>query len=279
MIIYKNNQKLIEILKKLKSYCVSKSIILHSDVFKLGFFKTNLSYDENLELIHDLILDVFHDFQIIVPTFNYDFLQSKVYDVKNDKSQVGALNEFFRKKYISNRTYTPVFNVITTKQNSQIKKDSCKDPHGKASFYNTAYKNNYDIIFLGKFIPSMAHYIERRINVPYRYKKKFSGKIKKYKGNILPTSIEYNVRPLLNKTIVMDTKKIINDLKKKKILKYIDNKKNFLGCYNSKVVSDFWIEKNMLIKMYFLTKNSKINAKYLLKKYGSPLKFKHIEKS
>ena len=41
MIIYKNNKKLIEILKKLKSYCISKNIILHSDVFKLGFFKTN----------------------------------------------------------------------------------------------------------------------------------------------------------------------------------------------------------------------------------------------
>ena len=279
MIIYKNNQKLIEILKKLKSYCYSKNIILHSDVFRLGFFKTKLSYNENLELIHDLILDVFHDFQIIVPTFNYDFLQSKIYDVKKDKSQVGALNEFFRKKYILNRTYTPVFNVVTTKKTSQIKKKSCKNPHGKMSFYNTAYQNNYDIIFLGKFIPSMAHYVERRVNVPYRYKKKFSGKIKNYKGNTFPTAIEYNVRPLFNKTILMDTNKIINDLKKNKILKYVNSRTSFLGCYNSKIVSDFWIKKNLRNKMYFLTKNSKLNAKYLLKKYGTPLKFKKIEKN
>ena len=145
------------------------------------------------------------------------------------------------------------------------------------SFYNIAYQNNYDIIFLGKFIPSMAHYVERKTNVPYRYKKKFYGKIKNYKGNILPTMIEYNVRPLLNKTIVMDTNKIINDLKKNKILKYMNNRNSFLGCYNSKIASDFWIKKNLFNKMYFLTKNSKLNVKYLLKKYGTPLKFENIE--
>ncbi len=279
MIVYKDNKKLIEILKKIKFHCISKNIILHSDVFKLGFFKTKLSYSENLELIHDLILDVFHDFQIVVPTFNYDFLHSKIYDVKKDKSQVGALNEFFRKKYISNRTHTPVFNVITTKKTSQIKKNSCNDPHGSKSFYNVAYQNKYDIIFLGKFIPSMAHYVERKISVPYRYEKKFSGKIINYKGNIYSTIIKYNVRPLLNKSIVMDTNKIINDLKKNKILKLINTKGSFLGCYNSKIVSDFWIKKNKISKMYFLTKNSKQNAKYLLKKFGNPLKFENIEKN
>lgn len=279
MIIYENNKKLIDILKKLKSFCISKNIILHSDIFKLGFLKAKFSYDENLELIHDLILDVFHDFQIIVPTFNYDFLHSKIYDVKKDKSQVGALNEYFRKKYILNRTLTPVFNVITTKKNTAIKKEPCKDPHGKISFYNIAYQNSYDIIFLGKFVPSMAHYVERKINVSYRYKKKFSGKIKNYRGHIDPTILEYNVRPLLNKTIVMDTKKIINNLKKNNILKYINNRNCFLGCYNSKIVSDFWIKKNLSDKMYFLTNNSKLNAKYLLKKYGNPLKFSNIEKN
>jgi len=93
------------------------------------------------------------------------------------------------------------------------------------------------------------------------------------------SSIEFISTPLLNKTIVSDTNKIINDLKKNNILKYIKNKNSFLGCYNSKIVSDFWIKKNLLNSMYFLTKNSKLNAKYFLKKYGNPLKFENIDKN
>ena len=62
-------------------------------------------------------------------------------------------------------------------------------------------------------------------------------------------------------------------------MKYINNRNCFLGCYNSKIVSDFWIKKNLSDKMYFLTNNSKLNAKYLLKKYGNPLKFSNIEKN
>lgn len=277
MIVYKRDQELIYILKKLKSFCISKNIVLHTDVFKLGFFKSNLSYNENLKLIHDLILDVFNDFQIIVPTFNYDYLHSRIYDVRKDKSQIGALNEYFRKRYILNRTHTPVFNFVTIKKDPSLKIKPCKDPHGKKSFYNTAYNNGYDIIFLGKFIPAMAHFVERKMKVPYRYKKKFSGKIKNLGGAILSSTLEYNVRPLLKKKIITDRNKIIHDLKKNKIIKLIKNQNRFLGCYNSKIVSDFWIKKNLDNNMYFLTKNSKSNAKYFLKKYGNPLTFKNIE--
>tara|TARA_Y100000590_G_scaffold453710_1_gene599230 strand:- start:70 stop:912 length:843 start_codon:yes stop_codon:yes gene_type:complete len=277
MIIYKSNKEFTDVLKKLKSCCLSKNIILHSDVFKLGFLKIKLSYLENLKLIHDLILDVFYDFEIIVPSFNYDFLVTKFYDVRKDKSQVGTLNEYFRKKYILNRTYTPVFNFISTKKNLIIKKASCIDPHGKKSFYNTAYEKNYDILFLGKFIPSMAHFVERKINVPYRYEKKFTGKIKYLDGKISPISIRYNVRPLFNGEIETDFNKIIRDLKKNKILFSIENRNSFVGCYNSKIVSDFWIKKNSSNNMYFLTKKSSEKAKILFKKFGYPLTFKKVE--
>ena len=78
MIISNQDSYLNEILKKLRSFCKSKCIILHSDVFKLGFYRTDFTYDQNLNLIHDLIMNIFHDFQIIVPTFNYDFAKTKI---------------------------------------------------------------------------------------------------------------------------------------------------------------------------------------------------------
>ena len=277
MIIINQNSYLNEILKKLRSFCKSKCIILHSDLFKLGFYRRDFTYHQNLNLIHDSIMNIFHDFQIIVPTFNYDFVDSKIFDIKNDKAQVGALNEYFRKNYILNRTHTPIFNIITTKKSKIIKKTPCKDPHGKMSFYNIAYINGYDIILLGKFIPSMAHFVERKIKVPYRYIKKISGTIKKHDGKMIPITLLYNVRPNLKKHILIDNRRIKYDLEKNKLLKCIKNNNNFLGCYNAKEVSEFWIKENLSNYMYFLTKKSKLNAKHFLTKFGNPLKVQKIE--
>ena len=41
----------------------------------------------------------------------------------------------------------------------------------------------------------MAHFVERKINVPYRYYKKFNGKIRYLNGKEKPIKIKYNVRP------------------------------------------------------------------------------------
>ena len=85
MITYKSEKTLIKNLNQLKFNCLSKTVILHSDILNLGFYKKAFTYEENLKFIHDLILEVFHDFEIIVPTFNYDFLNSKIYDLKKIK--------------------------------------------------------------------------------------------------------------------------------------------------------------------------------------------------
>jgi aminoglycoside N3'-acetyltransferase len=277
MIIYKNENQIVKNLKKLKSNCSSKNIILHSDILNLGFFRQNLSYNDNLKLIHDLILDVFNDFEIIVPVFNYDFLKTKFYDVNKDKAQVGALNEYFRKKYISNRTFTPVFNFVSTNKKPSIKKDAYLDPHGEKSFYSKAYKHQYDIVFLGKFIPSMAHFVERKVKVPYRYYKKFYGKIKYLNGKVKSTSIDYNVRPPFINVTNTDLEKIKKDLKINRILFSIEKRNSFMGCYNSRAASDFWINKQRLNNLYFLTNSSQKKIKHCFSKFGKPLTYKNTE--
>ena len=111
------------------------------------------------------------------------------------------------------------------------------------SFYKTAYNKSFDIIFIGKFIPSMAHFVERKINVPYRYYKKFNGKIRYLNGKEKPIKIKYNVRPPFSNLIETDLNKVIMDLKRNKILFSIEKKNSFIGCYNSKIVVDFWLKK------------------------------------
>ena len=103
----------------------------------------------------------------------------------------------------------------------------------------------------------MAHFVERKINVPYRYYKKFNGKIRYLNGKEKPIKIKYNVRPPFSNLIETDLNKVIMDLKRNKILFSIEKKNSFIGCYNSKIVVDFWLKKNRLNNLYFLTRSSK----------------------
>ena len=58
----------------------------------------------------------------------------------------------------------------------------------------------------------------------------------------------------------------------------LKKKNSFVACYNSKVVSDFWMKKNSANNMYLLTKRSQEKARHLLKKFGNPLRYEEIEK-
>ena len=70
----------------------------------------------------------------------------------------------------------------------------------------------------------MAHFVERKINVPYRYYKKFNGKIRYLNGKEKPIKIKYNVRPPFSNLIETDLNKVIMDLKRNKILFSIEKK-------------------------------------------------------
>ena len=54
-------------------------------------------------------LKIISDEKLIIPTYNYNFSASKIYDYYNDNSQVGYFSELFRKKYKDNRSLVPIF--------------------------------------------------------------------------------------------------------------------------------------------------------------------------
>ena len=60
--------------------------------------------------------------KIIIPTYNYDFVKKKIFNIKNYKSQVGSFTEYFRKKYYYNRTNIPVYSSCSNFKIKKIKK-------------------------------------------------------------------------------------------------------------------------------------------------------------
>ena len=199
--------------------------------------------------------------KIIIPTFNYDFGKNKIYNVQKDKSQVGSFSEFFRKKFILNRSSIPVFSSCSNYKvypKKKVAKDI--DVFGPESDFAYLTKHNGNIInFEVEFAPTFIIYIERFISkkIIYRYFKKINGKIVdgKIKKNI---SAHLFVRPK-KININYDLLKIKKDLKKSGILKLKKFKLFNYEVYNSNDLFDFCISKINKDYLYFLDKDSKLN--------------------
>ena len=84
------------------------NILIHSDIKKVNAFNFKDRYhylDQHL----NNIANIFSNFNIWMPVFNYDFAKTRNYDIENDISQVGILNDYFRLS-AQWRTTTPIFN-------------------------------------------------------------------------------------------------------------------------------------------------------------------------
>jgi len=155
------------------------AVFVHSRVSAFGKL---LAFDKNflLQSLTNSIKDaVGSDGTIIMPTFSYSFDRNEAFDVNNTQSTVGTLTEFFRKHPGVIRTVHPNHSVAIWGRNKYTLSNIGKDTFDENSIFGKLYKLNGKIVFLGAPFQSCTfiHYIEQMHKVPYRYMKKFSGKI------------------------------------------------------------------------------------------------------
>ena len=194
-----------------------KNIIITANLRNLRKI-LNLDYEPLTEKIIDEISNNLCPKNIYVPTFNYDFLKIGTYDHIESMSQIGRFSEEFRKKYRLNRSLDPVFSYTSLFYDNKIDLGWCENAFENKSFFETLNKINYLVINidLPTFTSTFIHYLENKYKVPYRYNKKFQGKIK-YNDNYLNLTYSYFVRDLsVNSSY--NGQKIGNFLKQKSIL-------------------------------------------------------------
>tara|TARA_X000001036_G_scaffold4060_1_gene3607 strand:+ start:3581 stop:4372 length:792 start_codon:yes stop_codon:yes gene_type:complete len=200
----------------------------------------------------------------ILPAYNYDFGQKKIYDVSKDQSQTGLFTEYCRKKNIFIRSHVPMFSSISMIKDL-IKKDdrSVINPFDKDSEWEQLYNLRGKIVNFGvPFSPTYVHYIENKSKVAkYRYKKKFLGKIILPGGKVKKVTLVFYVRPK-NLPIFYDMKKIRSDLKKKGILKsYREGKKFYYEITDARNFCDFVLNKMKKNNLYMLDKKTVYNIR------------------
>ena len=216
--IFKN--KIENLFKSLK---ISRgdNVLIHSNSAGVHQFLDN-KRDKNLKFFIDVILKyIGKKGTLVIPTYNYDFTKGKTFNRKRSPSHVGELGNFLIKLNPSNRTYEPVFShIIFGKLKENLFSCDTREAFGDKSVFNYILNKNFKILC---FCCSPAkitfiHFIEKKINVNYRYDKFFESynivkkkKIKtKYKYCVGKKYIDYSLK---EKKIynLLGSKLLIND--------------------------------------------------------------------
>lgn len=113
----------------------------------------------------------------VVPTFSYSFCDGKPFDVRTTPGQCGMLSECVRQDADAVRSTDPNFSVAAV---GRLAETLCRavgpHPFGPDSFWDRFLKHD------GRFVnfnfdsgTTFMHYVERELQVPYRWDKSFSG--------------------------------------------------------------------------------------------------------
>jgi aminoglycoside 3-N-acetyltransferase len=171
-----------DIVKTLKGLGISKgdSVFIHSNLTFFGMLDEANSAEEINEAFYRAFCEVIGDEgTIIVPTFSYSFCKNEKYDLLNSKSDCGMFTEYIRKLDGAMRSYDANFSVAAIGNlANEYTENAATHSFGKDSFWERFKGKKGKIVCMNFHKGStFIHFIEKSLNVPYRYDKNFYGDI------------------------------------------------------------------------------------------------------
>ena len=156
-----------------------ETLFIHSDVM-FGRPAEGFKRREYLCTLYDLVSGLGIK-NIIVPTFTYSFCNNEDYDVSGSKTSMGAFNEYVRKLDGRFRTDDPLLSVSVPME----LKDKFETVSNESLGVNSALDiihgmDNVKFLFLGAEMAecfTYVHYVEKMMNVPYRFDMTFEGNV------------------------------------------------------------------------------------------------------
>lgn len=162
-------------------------LFVHSDIMfgrPAGRFNRKEYLSELYQLLSELDVP-----NIIVPTFTYSFCNGEDYDVINSKTSMGAFNEYVRKQEGRYRTIDPLLSLSVPDSMAAIFENVSEHSLGKGSGLDKIHRlDGVKFLFLGAEMAecfTYVHYVEKMLEVPYRFDMSFEGKVIMADGSIL----------------------------------------------------------------------------------------------
>lgn len=117
------------------------------------------------------------DGALVVPTFTYSFPRNEIFDPDNTPSAMGMFAEWVRTHPDSLRSLDPCYSVTALGgAGKEMTAGAPENSFGPNSFFDRFFKADGKILNLNFDAGStFVHYVERCLNVPYRFDKSFTG--------------------------------------------------------------------------------------------------------
>lgn len=114
---------------------------------------------------------------LVVPTFTYSFPKGQDFDPVNTPSASGPWTNFIRSQPGAHRSLDPIFSVAAIGARAEeLTRDVPQECFGKDSFWDRFLQADGIVCNLNVWVLStFIHFVERQLNVPYRYDKVFTG--------------------------------------------------------------------------------------------------------
>ena len=173
------------------------TVMLHGNAGIVGQYNFQNKNDAFDEFIGQLICYLFEG-TIIVPTFTYSATKNEIFDKDKTESSIGLFSEKFRLIKGAVRSQHPIFSISAIGKNSKYFTETrIDDCFGEDTVFDKIYKKNVKILTLGCSLDrvTFVHYVEQKLNVSYRYNKKYKARICN-KGVFKNLDINYFVRKL-----------------------------------------------------------------------------------
>ena len=157
------------------------NIFIHSDIGLFGLLKEGKNQNDYYKIFKRAIFKVIGDAGTMInPTFSYSFCKGEKFDPKNTPSDCGLFSNLSLTDKEAIRSEDANFSVVAIGENAKyFTENPAKYSFGKDSFWERFLNKNGKILFfnISHSFPTFIHYIEKLLNVPYRYDKAFKGKI------------------------------------------------------------------------------------------------------
>lgn len=163
-----------------------ETLFIHSDIMfgtpAKGFRRTEL-----LETLYQVIVSL-NVPNVIIPAFTYSFCNHEDYDVLNSKTSMGSFNEYYRKKENRYRTHDPLLSLSVPEKLRPLFESVVEHSLGVGSGLDIVHHmKDVKFLFLGADVGNCftyVHYVEKILDVPYRFDMPFEGKIIDENGNV-----------------------------------------------------------------------------------------------
>ena len=158
------------------------NVFTHSNLGFMGRMEGATSSNDLCNAFKRAFLEVIGpDGTLVVPTFTYSFCHQEIFDPASTASNMGIFSEFIRKSPEAIRSHDGNFSVCAIVKNAKYFTENPPEySFGENSFFDKFMKMD------GKFVnlnfdsaSTFIHYVERKLNVPYRWDKPFDGVLMK----------------------------------------------------------------------------------------------------